>query len=162
MTAFTPNTLTVSPGDTIVWAMSEKNMAPHTVTFLNGAPEPPLLTPTSRTIAASDATAKQLPIRESISPSRPRRWRWPVMGLRSRHVKGNRRMGLGWGRRPGQDRMAAQATIGTPIGHRLLLVIRHELLVAWTAERAALQASLDSMFQGDTYCGVVPVDRSKW
>jgi plastocyanin len=36
--AFFPNKLTVHPGDTVVWALSNVAMAPHTVTFLNGNP----------------------------------------------------------------------------------------------------------------------------
>jgi plastocyanin len=43
--AFFPRKLTVQPGDTVEWAMGASNMAPHTVTFLNGAPEPPFIIP---------------------------------------------------------------------------------------------------------------------
>jgi plastocyanin len=43
--AFFPRKLTVHPGDTVEWAMGASNMAPHTVTFLNGAPEPPFVVP---------------------------------------------------------------------------------------------------------------------
>jgi plastocyanin len=39
---FFPRRLEVSPGDTVVWELSPKNMAPHTVTFLNGQAEPDL------------------------------------------------------------------------------------------------------------------------
>ena len=42
---FFPNNLTVKPGDTVVWELSANNDAPHTVTFLNGNPEPPLIVP---------------------------------------------------------------------------------------------------------------------
>jgi plastocyanin len=38
ITAFFPNKLTVHPGDTVVWNLSNADMAPHTVTFLNGNP----------------------------------------------------------------------------------------------------------------------------
>jgi plastocyanin len=40
---FFPRRLTVHPGDTVDWTMSPSNMAPHTVSFLNGAAEPPLV-----------------------------------------------------------------------------------------------------------------------
>jgi plastocyanin len=39
---FFPDKLVVSPGDTVIWEMSQYNVAPHTVTFLNGQPEPDL------------------------------------------------------------------------------------------------------------------------
>ena len=42
---FFPDRLTVRPGDTVVWEMSPQNDAPHTVTFLNKEPEPPLVIP---------------------------------------------------------------------------------------------------------------------
>jgi plastocyanin len=42
---FFPDKVKVSPGDTVVWEMSPKNDAPHTVTFLNGAPAPGLFIP---------------------------------------------------------------------------------------------------------------------
>jgi plastocyanin len=44
---FFPSTLTVHPGDTVVWEMAAHNHAPHTVTFLNGQPRPvdPILVP---------------------------------------------------------------------------------------------------------------------
>lgn len=45
MTAFFPSKLTAKPGDTIVWTLGEMNMAPHTLTFLNGATEPDLIVP---------------------------------------------------------------------------------------------------------------------
>jgi plastocyanin len=41
---FFPNKTNVKPGDTVVWEMSPSNGAPHTVTFLNGAPSPDLVT----------------------------------------------------------------------------------------------------------------------
>ena len=41
--AFFPKEVTVKPGDTVVWDFSPKDMAPHTITFLNGAEEPPLV-----------------------------------------------------------------------------------------------------------------------
>ncbi len=37
---FFPDRLNVKPGDTVVWSLSKKDVAPHTVTFLNGQPEP--------------------------------------------------------------------------------------------------------------------------
>ena len=39
---FFPDKLTVHPGDTVIFEMSENNLAPHTVTFLNGEENPPL------------------------------------------------------------------------------------------------------------------------
>ncbi len=42
---FFPDKLVVRPGDTVVWEMSAFNVAPHTVTFLNGQPDPGLVTP---------------------------------------------------------------------------------------------------------------------
>ncbi len=39
---FFPNKLRVRPGDTVNFEMSANNLAPHTVTFLNGEEEPPL------------------------------------------------------------------------------------------------------------------------
>jgi plastocyanin len=39
---FFPNKLTVRRGDQVTFEMSANNVAPHTVTFLNGAEEPPL------------------------------------------------------------------------------------------------------------------------
>ncbi len=42
---FFPDKLNVRPGDTVVWEMSPHNDAPHTVTFLNGEPEPGLVIP---------------------------------------------------------------------------------------------------------------------
>lgn len=41
--AFFPDEVDVKPGDTVVWTLSPSNMAPHTITFLNGAEEPPLV-----------------------------------------------------------------------------------------------------------------------
>ena len=43
--AFFPRKLNVHQGDTVEWAMGATNMAPHTVTFLNGAEEPPFVVP---------------------------------------------------------------------------------------------------------------------
>ena len=40
---FFPDKVKASPGDTVVWEMSPDNDAPHTVTFLNGAPSPDLV-----------------------------------------------------------------------------------------------------------------------
>ena len=37
---FFPNLLAVNPGDTVVWTLSDENMAPHTVSFLNGNASP--------------------------------------------------------------------------------------------------------------------------
>ncbi len=42
---FFPDKLTVRPGDTVTWEMSPHNDMPHTVTFLNGAPEPSIVIP---------------------------------------------------------------------------------------------------------------------
>jgi plastocyanin len=42
---FFPDKLVVSPGDTVIWEMSQYNVAPHTVTFLNGEPAPGLVIP---------------------------------------------------------------------------------------------------------------------
>ncbi len=39
---FFPNKLVVHPGDTVKWQLAPTNDAPHTVTFLNGNPEPAL------------------------------------------------------------------------------------------------------------------------
>ena len=45
--SFFPTKLVVHPGDTVVFMLGETNMlAPHTVTFLNGAEDIPLVTPT--------------------------------------------------------------------------------------------------------------------
>ncbi len=42
---FFPGRLTVHPGDTVVWRLSPSDdIAPHTVTFFNGAPDLPLVT----------------------------------------------------------------------------------------------------------------------
>jgi plastocyanin len=43
--SFFPSKLNVHPGDTVVWTLGPKDVAPHTVTFLNGADEPPLAVP---------------------------------------------------------------------------------------------------------------------
>jgi plastocyanin len=42
---FFPGKLLVRPGDTVKWALSPSDEAPHTVTFLNGEPEPGLVAP---------------------------------------------------------------------------------------------------------------------
>jgi plastocyanin len=42
---FFPNRLTVHPGDTVEWMLSKEDMAPHTVTFLNGNAEPDVVLP---------------------------------------------------------------------------------------------------------------------
>jgi plastocyanin len=42
---FFPSRVRVHPGDTVKWSMTTHNDAPHTVTFLNGRPEPPLADP---------------------------------------------------------------------------------------------------------------------
>jgi plastocyanin len=42
---FYPKKLIVHPGDTVQWDFSAMNMAPHTITFLNGADEPPFVIP---------------------------------------------------------------------------------------------------------------------
>lgn len=39
---FFPSSMTVFPGDTVVWNLSEMNDAPHTVTFFNGTGDLPL------------------------------------------------------------------------------------------------------------------------
>jgi plastocyanin len=41
--SFFPQKLNVRPGDTVHWELGKNNMAPHTVTFLNGNPEPDLV-----------------------------------------------------------------------------------------------------------------------
>ncbi|HEV3260405.1 MAG TPA: hypothetical protein VG013_26350 [Gemmataceae bacterium] len=38
---FFPDELTVQPGDTVEWILSMEDMPPHTITFLNGAPDLP-------------------------------------------------------------------------------------------------------------------------
>jgi plastocyanin len=45
---FFPKTLTVLPGDSIVWRMTKFSDAPHTVTFLNGTAEPALVIPVAQ------------------------------------------------------------------------------------------------------------------
>jgi plastocyanin len=40
---FFPSRMTVKPGDTIVWKLSSMDMAPHTVSFYNGAPDEPII-----------------------------------------------------------------------------------------------------------------------
>jgi plastocyanin len=40
-----PDKLTVHPGDTVVWALSKTDLAPHTVTFLNGQKDPVAVMP---------------------------------------------------------------------------------------------------------------------
>ncbi len=42
---FFPNHVVAHPGDTIEWKLSPTNDAPHTVTFLNGNPDPALIIP---------------------------------------------------------------------------------------------------------------------
>jgi plastocyanin len=42
---FFPSQVRVHPGDTVEWMMTTHNDAPHTVTFLNGQTEPPLVDP---------------------------------------------------------------------------------------------------------------------
>lgn len=42
---FFPSTVVAHPGDTITWMLSPGNVAPHTVTFLNGTPDPSLIVP---------------------------------------------------------------------------------------------------------------------
>ena len=46
---FFPNKLVTHPGDTVEWKLSPTNDAPHTVTFLNGNPEPPTFIPVPQT-----------------------------------------------------------------------------------------------------------------
>jgi plastocyanin len=41
--SFFPKNVVVKSGDTVTWEFSPKDMAPHTITFLNGADEPPLV-----------------------------------------------------------------------------------------------------------------------
>lgn len=43
--AFFPSTLNVHPGDTVIWDFAQQDIAPHTISFLNGAQEPPLVIP---------------------------------------------------------------------------------------------------------------------
>ncbi|HVN54472.1 MAG TPA: plastocyanin/azurin family copper-binding protein [Anaerolineaceae bacterium] len=42
---FFPSRVSVRPGDTVVWSLSKENAAPHTITFLNGTPDQPLVVP---------------------------------------------------------------------------------------------------------------------
>jgi len=42
---FFPRRLNVKPGDTVIWDLSTSNVAPHTVTFLNGTADPGLVLP---------------------------------------------------------------------------------------------------------------------
>jgi plastocyanin len=42
---FFPTKVNVRPGDTVQWMMTADSDAPHTVTFLNGTPEPPFIVP---------------------------------------------------------------------------------------------------------------------
>jgi plastocyanin len=42
---FIPDRLLVKPGDTVEWDLSSADVAPHTVTFLNGNPDPSLVVP---------------------------------------------------------------------------------------------------------------------
>ncbi len=48
---FFPSHLLVRPGDTVKWQMTPASDAPHTVTFLNGTPEPDLVIPVLQTNA---------------------------------------------------------------------------------------------------------------
>ena len=52
---FFPKKLTVKPGDTVVWELSSTNDAPHTITFLNGNPEPPLIVPSGSNLIINPA-----------------------------------------------------------------------------------------------------------
>ncbi len=54
---FFPNKLVVKPGDTVVWELSSTNEAPHTITFLNGNPEPPLIVPSGQSLVINPAVA---------------------------------------------------------------------------------------------------------
>jgi plastocyanin len=45
LASFFPKNLVVHPGDTVNWVLSPSNMAPHTVTFLNGTPDQGLVVP---------------------------------------------------------------------------------------------------------------------
>ncbi len=54
---FFPNKLVVKPGDTVVWELSSTNDAPHTVTFLNGNPEPALIVPSGSNLVINPAVA---------------------------------------------------------------------------------------------------------
>jgi plastocyanin len=45
LASFFPKKLVVHPGDTVNWVLSPSNMAPHTVTFLNGTPDQGLVIP---------------------------------------------------------------------------------------------------------------------
>jgi plastocyanin len=53
---FFPSKVNVRQGDTVVWEMSPKNEAPHTVTFLNGAASPDLATVVPPFIYINQAT----------------------------------------------------------------------------------------------------------
>jgi plastocyanin len=52
---FFPSKLVVKPGDTVIWELSSTNDAPHTVTFLNGNPEPPLIVPSGSNLVINPA-----------------------------------------------------------------------------------------------------------
>ncbi len=41
--AFFPKTVAVKEGDTVIWTFSKTDVAPHTITFLNGTEEPPII-----------------------------------------------------------------------------------------------------------------------
>jgi plastocyanin len=45
LASFFPKKLVVHPGDTVNWVLSPSNMAPHTVSFLNGTPDQGLVIP---------------------------------------------------------------------------------------------------------------------
>lgn len=45
LASFFPKRLVVHPGDTVNWVLSPTNIAPHTVTFLNGTPDQSLVIP---------------------------------------------------------------------------------------------------------------------
>jgi len=58
---FFPSKLRVRPGDKVEWALSLSNDAPHTVTFLNGQPEPGLVVPEPPVLYINPAVLFQYP-----------------------------------------------------------------------------------------------------
>jgi plastocyanin len=69
MMKFFPDKLKVNVGDTVIWEMSPSNMAPHTVTFLNGQTEPELTIPVSQ--SSGPPVLYTNPAAFSPSPSEP-------------------------------------------------------------------------------------------
>jgi plastocyanin len=66
---FFPKKLVVKPGDTVVWELSSTNDAPHTVTFLNGSPEPPLIVPSGSDLVINPAVAASQQLGQPLTRS---------------------------------------------------------------------------------------------